>query len=146
MPPVITIWEDDSVTPIDSGNPLALGMADKGTITPTVTFHIWNGKGDPSVDTAVAPKLYVTNGSGDASLLFAGTETNEHRSMVEARSCQASGIAGDMQEAWTPISPTSLLTLGDMPGNTMREIEIRLNVPPDAPDVPNVSFTLRTSF
>jgi hypothetical protein len=148
--PIISIYHDDSTqiggTPVDGTNPAEMGLIDKGTISPTVVIHIWNGKNDPSVGTAVAPKLYSLNGSGDASKLFNGTAANGFKSMLEARSCTAIGTSADQQKAWTPIGPNNLLTMGNMPPNSMRGIELRLNIPIDAPDMnPEDTWSLRVS-
>lgn len=148
--PNISIYHDDSTqiggTPVDGTHPVDFGLVDKGTISPTITIHIWNGKNDLSVGTAIAPKLYSLNGSGDASRIFNGTTLNGFKSMLEARSCTAIGTAADQQKAWTPISPTALLTMGNIPANAMRGIELRLNIPIDAPDMtPADTWSLRVS-
>jgi hypothetical protein len=147
--PVISIYHDDSTqtggTPVDGTNPVDFTQLDKGTISPTITVHVWNGKNDPSVATAVTPKFYSVNGSGDASKIFNGTVSNGNKSMLEARSCAAIGTAADQQKTWTPISPAALLAMGNMPPNTMRTVELRLNVPIDAPDMPLTGWSLRAS-
>jgi hypothetical protein len=147
--PAFSFYEDDSTvlggTEINSGNPIDFGQVDKGTISPIITIHIWNGKNDITLDTAVAPKLYATNGVGDASLIFNGTVFNNNESMLEARSCGSFGVAADQHEDWVPIKPSQLLTMGDMPTNSMRSIELRLNVPIDAPTLVLTPFSLRVS-
>lgn len=144
-----SFYEDDSTvtggTEINAGNPLALGQVEKGTITPISTIHVWNGKNSGSAATAIAPKFYATNGPDDASLIFQGTPFNGFQSMLEARSCGSFNVAADQNEEWTPVSPTQLLTLGDMPTNTMREIELRLNVPVDAPTLASIDFSMQIS-
>lgn len=148
--PVISLYHDDSTmvsgTPLDGSNPVDFGAVDKGLISPTITIHVWNGKNDPSVDMAVAPLLYALNGSGDASVIFNGTTLNGFKSMLEARSCAAIGTTADQHKAWTPISPASLLTMGNIPANAMRTIELRLNVPIDAPAMSLTSWSLRVSI
>lgn len=149
--PVFSLYEADSTvtggTPISIGNPVAFGQVEKGIISPTVKVHVWNGKNDGSVSTAVAPRLYATNGVGDASLIFNGTPFNGHQSMLEARSCGSFNTPADQDSAWTPIGPSNLfmLEMGDMPANSMREIELRMNVPIDAPTIPLISFSLQVS-
>lgn len=148
--PVFSVYEDDSTTTggtiISSGNPINFGPVEKGVISPTITIHVWNGKNDGSVGLAVGPRLYSVNGSGDASQIFNGTIFNGHLSMLEARSCGAFHTPADQDTEWLPLSPTSLLQIGDMPANSMREIELRMNVPLDAPTIsPPVSFSLGVS-
>lgn len=148
--PIMTLFHDDSSyvggTPLDGSNPLDFGGVDKGTASTIQTIHVWNGKNDPSVDTANDPLLFSFNGSaGDASPIFNGTSLNNYKSMLEARSCAAIGVSADQQKAWTPISPTLALQLGDMPANSMRTVEVRLNIPLDAPDMALTSWSLRVS-
>lgn len=149
MEPAFSFYEDDSNvtggTVIDDANPIAFGSLPKGMISPIITVHLWNGKNDLSVDEAVSPKLFAQSGPGDAASLFAGTLFNGNVSMLEARSCAAFGVAADQQTEWVPIRPTSLLTIGNMPANTMRTIELRVNVPIDAPTLSVVAFSLQVS-
>jgi hypothetical protein len=147
--PVIALYHDDSTvaggTPLDSGHPIDFGGVDKGIVSPTITIHVWNGKGDGSVGVAVAPKLYAISGVDDASKIFNGTIFNDHTPMLEARSCAAVNTAADQQRDWTPISPVGLLAMGNIPANAMRTVELRLNVPIDAPDMDLTSFSVRVS-
>jgi hypothetical protein len=147
--PIFSLYEDDSTvtggTPISSGNPIDFGRVEKGVISPTITVHIWNGKNDPTVPTAIGPRLYAVNATGDASLIFNGTPFNGHRSMLEARSCGSFHTPADQDTNWTPLSPLSLLAVGDMPSNSMREIELRMNVPLDAPTIPLIPFSVGVS-
>lgn len=149
MPALISIFHDDSTliggTPVDGSNPVDFGLVDKGTTSPIKTIHIWNGKLDPGVDTAVSPKLYSVNGSGDASKIFNGTPGNNFQSMLEARSCTAIGTSADQHKDWTPIGPNNLLTMGNIPAAAMRGIEVRLNIPIDAPDMAINTWSLRVS-
>lgn len=143
--PVLVLYRDDSVTLLDAAHDLDFGVVDKGTITPVQTVHLWNDKGGVAdADTAVAPHFYALNAE-DASILFAGTTLNGNVSMVEARSCAATNTPADQHEEWTPIGPTQILTLGDMPLNSLRTLEVRINVPTDAATLAAVSFTLRAS-
>lgn len=147
--PAFRIFEDDSTitggTEIDSGNPIQIGRIEKGIVSPITTIHIWNGKNDLTVATAVAPRLYAANGAGDAGAIFAGTPYNGFRSMLEGRSCGSFQTPADQHQEWVPLSPTSLLPMGDMPANSMREIELRMNVPLDAPTIPLINFSLGVS-
>lgn len=148
--PVISLYHDDSTvaggTPLDGSAPVDFGAVDKGLISDTITIHIWNGKNIAPVDTAVAPLLYSINGSGDASVIFNGTTINGFKSMLEARSCAAVNTTADQQKAWTPLSPSSLLTMGNIPANAMRTVELRLNIPIDAPVMSLTSWSLRVSI
>ena len=150
MPPVITLYHDDSSysggTPLDGSSPLDFGGVDKGLISAVQTIHIWNGKGDPAVDPAVAPRLFSFSGSGDASVIFNGTTLNGFQSMLEARSCAAVGAVADQHKEWVPISPSNSLLMGDIPPNAMRTVEVRLNVPVDAPVMSLTSWLLRVSI
>lgn len=147
--PVFSIYEDNSTviggTPISSGNPIDFGRVEKGVVSPTIAIHVWNGKNDVSIPTALAPRLYAVNGSGDASLIFNGTPFNGHKSMLEGRSCGSFHTPADQDSDWTPLSPLSLLRMGDMPSNSMREIELRMNVPIDAPTLALISFSVGVS-
>ena len=147
--PVFSIYEGDSSptggTPISSGNPIDFGRVEKGVISPTITIHIWNDKGGGSADIAIGPRLYAVNGSGDASRIFNGTPYNGRKSMLESRSCGSFNIPADQDTEWVPISPTDLMQMGDMVANSMREIELRMNVPLDAPTIELTSFMLGIS-
>lgn len=145
----MSLYHDDSTvaggTPLDGTNPINFGQVDKGVPSPTITIHVWNGKGDGSVGASPSPKLYSLNGPDDASEIFNGTVLNGFKSMLEVRSCAAFGTAADQQKTWTPISPNNVLVMGAMPANTMRTVEVRLNVPLDAVDMSLHGWTLRVS-
>lgn len=149
--PVITFYNEGSTTtggtPIGPSNKISFLNIDKGIPSAIFTLDIWNDKGGSlGCDTAVAPRFFAMNGTDIVSPLFAGTAVNNFQSMIEARSCGAYGIAADQQTAWTPISPSSLLVIGNLPSNTKRSIQIRLNVPVDAADMtPTKSFLFRVS-
>lgn len=134
--PAITFFHDDSTpdggTPVDADNPLALGTVEKGMVSDTIVLHLWNDKTEEvGSDTAESPRFYAIS-DDDISDVFAGTASNNFESMLEARSCGAYNAAADQDSEWTPIGPGKYLVLGDMPPGSMREIEIRLNVPIDA--------------
>jgi hypothetical protein len=134
---------DSGDTEISSGNPVSFGLAQKGTISPTVTVSMWNDRnGALSADTAAAPIVSAVNGSSSLSIIFTGTTRNGFVSMLEARSCTASNAVADAGCAWVPISPTEFMTLGAMPSNSSRGIELRLNIPSDADSLALTSFTL----
>lgn len=148
--PLFVFFENDSTptggTIINNVNPINLGLVQKGTITSIVTIHVWNGKNDLTLDTAIAPRLYATNGPGNAAALFNGTALNGFQSMLEARSCGAFNTPADQHQSWIPIKPTNMLQMGDMPTNSMREVELRLNVPIDSPDISLINFSLQVSL
>lgn len=145
--PAFTFYENDSTpsggTPITTLNPTDFGILSKGTISPIVTIHVWNDKdGSLGSSTAIAPRFYAISGPGNAADIFAGTAINNFKSMLEARSCGAFNVAADQDQDWTPVSPTSLLELGDMPSNTRRDIELRMNIPIDALTLATIDFTM----
>ena len=150
--PVFTFYEagstPDSGTIIDESNKMEFLNANKGMATPILSIDVWNDKGGLlSSDTAVAPRIYATHGDVDnIQPVFDGTTLNGLKSMLEARSCGAYGVAADQQSQWTPISPLSLLTLGNMPSNSKRIIELRVNVPIDAPDLTLKNFLIWISY
>lgn len=144
-----TLFQDGSTTTtgteVDGSNPVDFGLVDKGMVSEVVTIDLWNGRNNPSESLSIAPKLYAVPGPGDPAVLFAGTSYNGFKSMLEARSCTGFGVAADEHEVWTPISSSDFLLMGDMPGNTMRGIELRLNVPLDADTLSLTSFALHVS-
>lgn len=146
--PVFSFYEEGSMpgtgTIINSGNKVSLLNMQKGIANPLITIDIWNDKGGGAgSDTAIAPKLTAVDGSSDMTDLFAGTAGNGFKSMLEARSCRAYGVASDQQTAWSPIGEAQLLVMGNMPSNTKRTVEIRVNVPLDAPDISLSNFSLK---
>jgi hypothetical protein len=149
--PVFTLYNQGSTptsgTAIGPGNKVSFLNLDKGMISSILTIDIWNDKGGLlGCDTAIGPRFFATNGTDIINPVFAGTITNNFKSMIEARSCGAYGTTADQQSDWTPISPTSLLVMGNMPSNTKRSIEIRLNVPIDAANLtPTKNFLFRVS-
>lgn len=135
--PLFQFYHDDSTpeagTVVDTGNPLEFGVVDRARTSATVVVHVWNDKGGSlGSDTAVAPRFYADNGPDNIDDMFDGTAANDTESMIEARSCEAYGVAADAQSAWTPIGPGEYLELGDMPSNSRRSIEVRIRVPLDA--------------
>jgi hypothetical protein len=134
-----------SGTPITLASQINFGLVEKGVISAVITIDIWNDRGGlAGSDIAVAPKLHALSVPDSISVIFAGTVSNGNLSMLEARSCGALNTSADQHQVWTPISLTSFLTMGDMPSNSKRSIELRLNVPYDAADLtPLKTFSLR---
>lgn len=131
--PNIIFYHEDDATLVSEADPIAFGRIDPGMVSDIITIHIWNDKGGALVsDTAVAPRLYAVGVPDNVDVMFNGTALNDNQSMLEGRSCTAIGTPADQHEDWSPIGPNELLQLGDMPYNSMREIELRLRVPADA--------------
>jgi len=156
--PSIDIFENDSDvlgngTPINDENPIAFGIASRGSVTPPADeaqtpIHIWNDQtGALGSDTATNVKITVAAADNNNDiLLFNGTELNGFQSMLEARSTDALNAPADAQSAWTPISPTDMLDIGDMPSNSRRSIELRANVPIDATSMASTGLILNVNF
>jgi hypothetical protein len=137
-------------TEINASNPISFGTVPRGSISYAPgkdLIHIWNDKGGIlSSSTITTPKIrFFTAGGGSSSPLFAGTAANGFKSMIECRSRGAYGVLADTQEDWTAVGPFTPLSIGSLPSNCMREIELRINVPPDAPDLPSTAFILSVS-
>lgn len=155
MPAVqVKFYEKDSTpgggTQITASNPIAFGIIPRGEVSQAPgkeSIHVWNDKGGVlSSSTITAPKLRAyTAAGGSDSPLFAGTAANGFKSMLECRSRGAYGVLADAQETWTPVGPSAALSMGSLPSNCMREIEMRMNVPPDAPDLLATSFIISLS-
>lgn len=155
MPAVqVKFYEKDSTpgggTQIGTSNPIAFGTIPRGAISQAAgkeTIHVWNDKGGSlSSATIATPKLRAfTSDGGSSSVLFAGTAYNGFQSMLECRSRGAYGVLADAQEVWTPVGPFTPMSMGSLPSNCMREIEMRMNVPPDAPDLLFTDFLLSLS-
>lgn len=146
--PVMTLFLGGSTattgTQVSSGNPLSLGLQAKGVASTPVTVDLWNDRGGGTgSDTATSVTLSSVNGVDDASAIFNGTAGNGFQSMLEARSVGASGVSGDYQTVWSPLGPAASLSMGNIPSNAKRIIEVRLNIPQDAPDIDLKTFTLR---
>lgn len=134
--PVFSLYKTLDGSLVTSGNKILFGNAgnvQKGQTSDIVSTQLWNDKGGGNnSDTAVAPLFFAVSGTGDMSAVFAGTAGNGFKSMLQARSCKATGVAADAQTDWTPIGPAATLVLGNMPKNSMREIQLRVVVPTDA--------------
>lgn len=144
--PNMEMYLDSDGSKVTALNPVQFSLIEKGSVSDTITVWVWNDKdGVLGSDTAVTPNFSALHGSGDASIIFDGTAINSYVSMLEARSCGAQGVAADLITTWTPIAPDQILTLGDIPSNTAREIELRVNVPQDSSVLALVTFSLRVS-
>lgn len=137
-------------TQINDLNPILFGTVPRGTTSQAPgkeSIHIWNDKGGILVSSPIVlPKLRAfTLDGGSSSPLFAGTVANGFQPMLQCRSRGAYGVLADAQEAWTPVGPFTPLSIGTIPSNCMREIELRISVPPDAPDLPVTAFIFSLS-
>lgn len=151
MPDPLFTWcqagsSESSAVLYNSGNPMLFTNVHKGIASSVLTVDLWNDRtGSAGSDTAIAPMIYALN-DDDVSSVFAGTAINGFKSMLECRSCLGYGTPSDMQSAWTPISPTDVLLIGNMPGGSKRTIELRLNPPIDAPTISTEkAFTIAVS-
>lgn len=156
--PSFDVYENDSDvlgggTLINEENPISFGMVPKGTITVPVDeaktpIHIWNDQsGEQGSDTATNIKItLVAADNNNDHPFFNGTELNNFEPMFEARSTDALNAVADAQSAWTPVSPSAMLSIGDMPSNSRRSIELRLNVPIDAPNAASKEFLVSINF
>lgn len=140
--PSFAFYEDDSNslgagTVINNGNPVAFGNVSVGANGVPIDIHqrrihVWNDKGGIiNSDTATGVLVYCVNVSDPTHRAFAGTALNGHVSIIEARSVDAFGCPADAQSVWTPIGPSQLLSVGDMPRNSRRGIEFRVKPPVD---------------
>ena len=134
--PVMTICESGSTvseaTEYDDTNRISFADAQKGVATDILTVDVWNDRdGLAGSDDAPAPAMYATN-DDDVSVIFDGTELNGFESMLECRSCLGFNTPSDQQSAWTKVKPGSPLIMGNMPSQSKRTVEMRLNVPADA--------------
>lgn len=145
MDPVIEFYDSVGVL-ISSGNPVDFSPVYKGVTSDIVKVWVWNDKLLAGADTAVDPMLHAISGPGDLSIIFNGTSWNDYESCLEARSCSASGVTADRQCTWTPIGPTSLLSIGSIPSGAAREIELRLNTPPNIEALPVSIGNLRLQY
>lgn len=129
---------------INEANPVDFGQAQKGAKGSVISVWLWNDRDNAnSGDAATGIRLRATEGADDAiETVFDGTELNENQSCLEARSCGAKNIGGDHHEEWTKISPSSSLSVGNMPANSARLIELRSNVPIDEDTLSETLFNL----
>ena len=156
--PVIDIFENDSDslgngTPINDSNPVAFGIVPRGAISVPLSetqfpIHVWNDQGGANgSDDATTVKVNVVAADNDNDIpLFNGTELNGFTTMIEARSTDAFNTVADNQSTWTPISPSALLSIGDLPSNSRRGIEIRANIPIDCPAMALTQLLINVNY
>lgn len=156
--PSIDVFENDSDilgngTPINDENPIAFGLVPRGSISaPTsetqTPVHVWNDQtGALGCDTATNVKITVAAADNNNDIpIFNGTEFNGFQPMIEARSTDALGTQSDSQSEWTPVSPSAMLEIGDIPSNCRRSIEFRANVPIDAPAMALKQLLVNVNF
>lgn len=155
--PSFEFYESDSTpgsgTPITSGNKIEFGAVPIGAVSlpteiPKQQIHLWNDKGSLlNSDTATNIKVYAVASDGDDNdEIFTGTDLSDDLPFLEARSTGAFNTPADAQSGWTPIGPGEFLDIGDMPKNSRRTIELRLNTPNDATSKSLEDFELRVSY
>ena len=143
--PYIQFFDASDVL-ITPQNPIEFGLVEQGSYSDVFQVRIWNDMSGTHGSIALEnPRLSAIPSPGSATEIFAGTELNLYRPMLQARSCAAYGTIPDMNLTWTPIGPSDLLILGDIPAGCGRQVEVRLMVPQDAPIVAIKTFTLRIS-
>lgn len=142
----LKIFHPDDVTLVQDV-PLSFGRLDPGITSSILKIHIWNDPGGlVGADIAPTPRLYALSLPDNVDALWTGTPLNGMVSMLEARSCAAVGVAADQQQTWTPIGPNQILVMGNIPANSLREIELRLRVPVDAAEMtPQKSWQIRVT-
>lgn len=157
-PPGFAFYENDSNligggTVINDANKIEFGYAPVGLIdypedSGKKPVHLWNDKGGLlGSGSATGIKIYVVSSDGDLEHpAFLGTNRNGNQSIIEARSVGSVNVPGDSQTNWTPISPWDFLEIGNMPPNTMRTIELRLNPPLDMNEITLTDFFLRVTY
>lgn len=142
------VWyHEDDATLVSDANPIDFNRLDPGMTSEIFPVHLWNDKGSVvGADTAPTPRIYSVIGPDDVSAIFTGTTLNGFKSFLEARSCRAFGVVADLHTAWTPIGPNQILMIGNMPPNSMREIELRWRIPVDAaPLTPEKAWQLKVT-
>jgi len=110
--------------------------------------HLWNDKGGAlGSASATGIKIYIVCSDGSLEHpAFLGTVRNAYKSIIEARSVGGVNVPGDSQSTWTPISPWDFLAIGNMPRNSMRTIELRINPPLDMAEITLTDFFLRVTY
>jgi hypothetical protein len=130
---------------INQSNKISFGELQIGVISQTIPVWVWNDRDDlVGADDSDFPQIFaIKSGDDDIDILFDGTQINEYKSMLEARSCGSINTIADMVLEWTPIGPMDHLTVGSMPVNSARLIELRVNPPFDSQLFDLSDFTLR---
>lgn len=142
------VWYDGASI-IEDGNEASFEEVARGdTGLPDKTLNLWNDRNAilgsftaKSIQISVVP----TDGDYDSEV-FTGTEENEFQPFFEARSRGSLNTSDDAQEDWTPISHDVFLSIGNMPANSMRVIELRAAVPIDAAAFNAKNFSLQVSY
>lgn len=157
-PPGFQFYENDSNligggTVINDANKIEFGYAPVGIVdlpedAGKRPVHLWNDKGGIlGSGSATGIKIYIVSSDGDLEHpAFLGTVRNDFKSIIEARSVGGVNVPGDSQSTWTPISPWDFLTIGNMPRNSMRTIEVRINPPLDMLEITLTDFFLRVTY
>jgi hypothetical protein len=134
----------------DNTNPVDFGECRKGVASypESVLFrrlNLWHDRnGAESEDIATDLTItVVAESNDDEHPLFVGTDLNGGLSCIEVRSTDGYNCIADVQEEWTRISPDEALSIGDMPSNSMRVIEIRVVIPADMESLDVEGFDLQ---
>jgi hypothetical protein len=129
--PLVTFYENDNATVMNSGNPLAFGNVVQGqTKTPPDSgqypFHVWNDKGGGSRATMTSVEIGILD--------ITGGTVGEHVTgkYCELKSNGASGCTDDAQASFTAVGGTTKLAVGDIPANACRKIYARIVCPAGA--------------
>jgi hypothetical protein len=112
--------------------PLSFGAVDPGTISPTITIQVWNGKGVPTADPLTEFYIGVlAKGSTDAT--FNADSPAVIYGYLEA---QVTGVAPGgagapppYVTAWAKIAPGRPLRFPTLPGDSGYVVQLRVNVP-----------------
>lgn len=151
-------WLEDGSTPItgveiDNAHPIEFGECRKGnTVYPQTvvqrTINLWNDRnGVSGSDTATGITITVVALDNDPDhVAFVGTDLNGGGSCFQARSVGSFNCSADSQTDWTTISPSEGLSIGDMPSNSMRAIQVRVVVPVDIDAFAEDAFELRVNY
>lgn len=151
--PNFQFYEYDDVDLISTLNPIDFGDVPRGSQgIPVDTLkqgvNLWNDRdGIAGSEEAVNIRISVLPDDADLNTeVFIGTAGNAFDPFLEARSNGAVNVSDDAQSAWTPISNDEFLEIGDMPRNSMRRIELRLNVPQDAASFVSKNYKLLVNY
>jgi len=134
-------------TEIASASPILFGTVHAGRTSQTISIDIWNDRVSAnSSDTASSPVLVVEELPDDIGEVIDGTESNGEKAMIEARSCGSFNCIADQNTAWSKVTKTSGLQMGDMPRSSRRTIELRIVCPEDAVSMTAKRFRFRVLF
>lgn len=148
MDPIIEFYDADDVLISDGyySNIPSFGLVSKGVVSAVIRVWVWNDRELLGADSITTSLFHAIADVDDVDAIFDGTAYNGNVSMLEARSQRAIGLPADRDSVWTPIGPINFLTLAALVSGTAREIELRLNVPPDAGDLPLAEFKMRLQY